>query len=138
MIKLVMIVDDEPDLVDFLQEVLESISDKIEVLVASAGEQAKIMIQNHKNDLDLIFIDVVLDTKDTTTGFDVYEFARNLNDIVPIVLMSGKIPMVELSADPHLYFLTKPFTFDDIELLVDKLTKPPLVEIKNPTKPWSA
>lgn len=118
---LIMIVDDEPDLVEFLKEIIECLVDKICVIVATSSEQAKIMILNHKSDLQLLFLDLCIDDNSTTSGFELYEFTRQLNDELPIVIMSGQVPLPELSSDNYLHFLSKPFDYNDIQILINRI-----------------
>ena len=118
MAKLVLIVDDENDLIEYLKEIIESLDLGIEVIFATGGDEAVKLVKENLGDLDLIFLDMKMEDKH---GLVVYEEVRELSDDVIIVFMSGD-PLAELSSDPNVYFLPKPFTYDDIELLMEKIS----------------
>jgi len=117
MYKLALIVDDEPVLVTFLQEVLESLELEIEVIVAENGTEGIKKIEENIDKLDMVFLDMRMAHVD---GIAVYNKARTLSEDLTIVFMSGH-PLAELSTDPNVYFLPKPFTDDDIKLIIEKL-----------------
>ncbi len=113
--KLVLIVDDEHNLVDFLKEILETFD--VDVIFAYDGEQALELIKENLNELELVFLDVVLPKID---GLVVYKKIRKLSADLQIIFMSA-FPLAELSDDENLFFLPKPFVYDDIEILLEKM-----------------
>jgi len=115
--KLALIVDDEHDLIEYLKEILESLELEIEVIVADNGLGGIKKIEENIDDLDVVFLDMRMPDVD---GIDVYNKSRKLSSELPIVFMSGG-PLAELSEDLNVYFLPKPFTFEDIELIIEKL-----------------
>lgn len=118
MCKLALIVDDEGDLIEYLREILETLDDiEIDVIVAENGLEGIQKIEKHIDDLDLVFLDMRMDDVD---GITVYNRARELSKDLIIIFMSG-LPLAELTEDPNVYFLSKPFTYEDVELTVQKL-----------------
>jgi len=117
MSKLALIIDDENDLIDFLKEILETLEIEIEVIVADSGLEGIKKIEENINELDLVFLDMRMEGAD---GITVYNKARELSDDLPIVFMSGH-PLAELSEDPNVYFLPKPFIYEDVEIIVERL-----------------
>jgi len=115
--KLALIVDNEHELIAYLKEILESLEIKIEVIIADSGLRGIEQIKKNIDDLDVVFLDMRMPDVD---GIDVYNKSRKLSSELPIVFMSGG-PLAELSEDLNVYFLPKPFTFEDIELIIEKL-----------------
>ena len=115
--KLALVVDNECDLVDYLKEILESLDTKIEVITTNSGLDGIKKIKENIETLDMVFLDMKMDDVD---GIFVYNKARELSIELPIIFMSG-YPLAELSEDLNVYFLPKPFTYEDVELVVEKL-----------------
>jgi CheY-like chemotaxis protein len=119
MFKLILIIDDEPELVEYLQELLESFEWNIEVLVAYGGIDGIEKIKKNLNELDLVFVDMMMPDLD---GMAVYEKIRELSNDLKVIFMSG-FPLAELSNDEHVFFLHKKFNIDDIERILEKISK---------------
>lgn len=117
--KLALIVDDERDLIDFLKEILESLEIEIQVIIADSGLEGIKKIEENINNLDMVFLDMRMADAD---GISVYNKARELSEDLTIIFMSGH-PLAELSEDPNVYFLPKPFMYEDIELLIEKINE---------------
>jgi CheY-like chemotaxis protein len=112
--KKILVVDDEPDIVEFLQALLRQ--DGYAVTTTSQGEHAE---QIHGNDLpDLILMDIFLSGKD---GREIVRHLKSREETrhIPIILFSAH-PNTEESAravgaDD---FVAKPF---DVERLLTKI-----------------
>jgi len=115
--KLALIVDDDHDLIEYLKEILESLELEIEVIVADNGLDGIKKIEENIDNLDIVFLDMRMSD---VNGIVVYNKSRKFSCVLPIVFMSGG-PLAELSEDLNVYFLPKPFTFEDIELIIEKL-----------------
>ncbi len=105
----VLIVDDDPTLLRFLQDFLSS--ESFEVLAASNGNEAlRIAYQEHP---DIVVLDVMM------PGMDGWEVCSRLHDLsdIPIILLTAKsaeedkLRGFQLGVDDY---LTKPFSFAEL------------------------
>ena len=119
MAKLIVIIDDEQDLVEYLQEILESLELGIEVIVALGGIDGIEKVQQNINELDLVFIDMMMPD---VTGMVVYEKIRELSSNLKVIFMSG-FPLAELSNDKYVFFLHKKFNITDVKNILEKITQ---------------
>lgn len=119
MTKLVLIIDDERDLVEYLQEILESLELDIEVIVAFGGIEGIEKIEKNINELELVFIDMMMPD---INGMEVYEKIRELSNDLKVIFMSG-FPLAELSNDPYVFFLHKRFGIDNVENILEKISQ---------------
>jgi len=119
MAKKILIVDDDPPIVELLKFSLESAG--YNVVVAVDGDEAIKKAQSEKP--DLILLDIMLPTRD---GYSVLEEMRGTEKykILPIVIMSAKVQEVDISYGLELgandYF-TKPLDLDKLEKRVEEL-----------------
>ena len=103
----VMVVDDNPEILDFLSKIL---SEEYFVISASCGEEAIQILE--KNSIDLIISDVMMAEMD---GFELCEKIKNNINIshVPVILLTAKtdteskIKGLEAGADAY---IEKPFS----------------------------
>jgi CheY-like chemotaxis protein len=119
MAKLILIIDDEQELVEYLQEILESLELGIEVIVAFGGEEGIDQVKKHIDDLDLVFVDMMMPD---VNGMVVYEKIRKLSNDLKVIFMSG-FPLAELSNDPFVFFLHKRFGINDVENVLEKISQ---------------
>lgn len=115
--KIILIVEDEESVSVFLSEVLEMLELSIDVEIISVENVEKAMKQINKLDVNLIFLDLNLPDK---FGLYIYEEVRKVNKSLLFIFMSG-YPLPEIIDDPNVYFLPKPFLYEDIELLMNKI-----------------
>lgn len=105
----ILVVDDEPLIVDILRRHLESAGH--EVTVASDGQQALDEWDNAHYD------GLVSDIKlPKLSGVELLRKIRAGGGRQPCLLISGHVDPALLSAEPHLHpvaLLDKPFTFDE-------------------------
>ena len=106
----ILIVDDDPPIVELLKFTLESAG--FRTVVAIDGNDALSKIQSERP--DLVLLDIMLPTKD---GYSVLEEIRGTSEfkILPIVIISAKVQEVDISHGISLgandYF-TKPLELD--------------------------
>jgi CheY-like chemotaxis protein len=114
--KKILVVDDEPDILDFVQAMLEDAG--YEVVTTDKGEYLEKL---HNGGLpNLILLDVLLSGKD---GREIVKYLKNREETKPI-------PVIMLSAHPSAEgtakvagaeeFLAKPFEMDDLLALIRK------------------
>lgn len=108
----ILVVDDEPDLIESVQLGLTLQWRDVEVLVARDGAAALDMVEREHP--EVVLLDIGLPDRD---GFDVLREIRTFSD-VPVVMLTArddamdKVKGLELGADDY---ITKPF--DHLELL---------------------
>jgi len=108
--KKILVVDDEPDILEFLQELL--IQEGYAVAVAERAEYVETLCD--KNLPDLILIDVLLSGKD---GRDIVRRLKNQPETehIPVIMFSAhpgaEATVLAVGADD---FVAKPFEMDEI------------------------
>jgi two-component system response regulator VicR len=114
MVKTVLIVDDEKNIVDILSFNLKK--EGYEITVAYDGEAA--LGEYSKKRPDLILLDVMLPYVD---GFEVCRKIREVDNITPIIMLTAreeetdKVFGLELGADDY---ITKPFSVRELQARV--------------------
>jgi CheY-like chemotaxis protein len=114
--KKILVVDDEPDILEFVQAMLEDVG--YEVVTTDKGDYLEKL---HNGGLpNLILLDVLLSGKD---GREIVKYLKNREETKPI-------PVIMLSAHPSSEstakvagaeeFLAKPFEMDDLLTLIRK------------------
>jgi two-component system KDP operon response regulator KdpE len=108
----ILVVDDEPDVVESIRLGFDLQWREVEILGASAGEAALDLVEREHP--DIVLLDIGLPGRD---GFDVLRELRTFSD-VPVVMLTArddamdKVKGLELGADDY---VTKPF--NHLELL---------------------
>lgn len=119
MAKKILIVDDDPPIVELLKFTLDHAG--YQTTVAVDGIEAVKKAQTEKP--DLILLDIMLPTKD---GYSVLEDLRGTEKfkILPIVIISAKVQEVDISfgieKGANDYF-TKPLDLDKLVMRVEEL-----------------
>ncbi|MGD0009378.1 MAG: response regulator [Terriglobia bacterium] len=80
----VLVVDDEPMVLAFVEEALKKLGYK--VLTAVDGQQAGEVYSSHANQIDMVLLDMVMPG---TTGLEVCRRLRRINPKVKVILSSG-------------------------------------------------
>ncbi len=118
----VLIVDDEPMILETAQETLES--NNYRVLVANSGTDALAMFQQHSAEIDCVLLDMMMPGMD---GFQTKEALRGLDASVRIIASSGlRRPgqdggrLLDIEG-----FLAKPYTDEQLLRLVRKVIDQP-------------
>ena len=114
--KRILVVDDEPDILEFLQIILEE--EGYEVVTSDKGEYLE---QLHNGGLPhLILVDVLLSGKD---GREIVKFLKGQEETkhIPIIMFSAHPSAAETARQAGANdFLAKPF---DINVLLAKIEK---------------
>lgn len=115
--KKILVVDDEPDIIEFLQELLEQ-----EGYTVATTDKAEYVEKLHDGDLpDLILIDLLLSGKD---GRDIVKQLKSQEETkhIPVMMFSAHPNAEETArgagADD---FIAKPFEMDELVAKVAKL-----------------
>ncbi len=114
--KKILVVDDEPDILEFLQVILEE--EGYEVLTSDKGE---FLVQLHNGGLpDLILVDILLSGKD---GREIVRHLRSQEETkqIPIIMISAHPSSEETAREAGANdFLSKPFEIDELLTKVAK------------------
>jgi len=118
----ILIIDDDPVLVETLKEGLESLSYK----VVAAFDAVQGVLQAHQSKPDVILLDFQMPAGG---GTGVYERLRGAADTraIPIVFLTGTSAHTlkeALHSTPNTYFLKKPATLQQIAGVIVKVLKP--------------
>jgi CheY-like chemotaxis protein len=106
----ILLVDDEPMVLDFLKDLLGSYSDRFAVHTATSGEEALRILETHQ--ISLLTTDICMPEMD---GFELLRRAREKNPNTRFIVMTahGSDDVFTKSMDHGaLGFLKKPFTLD--------------------------
>lgn len=106
--QLILIVEDEPSIQQVMQTTLELCHYR--TMVASDGVEAISVYANHRHEISVVIIDVMMPTMDGLTAVQVLQ---KLNPEVKIIVMSGLATESKVGqmTDHHICaFLSKPFT----------------------------
>lgn len=118
----ILIVDDEPTIVEFLKQGLESQLFSVES--ASDGERGAFLART--GNYDLVILDYSLPK---INGAQVLKEVRSENKNLPVIILTvkseltNKKELFELGADDY---LTKPFLFDELLLRINAILKRPV------------
>lgn len=112
----ILIVDDEPDLLDMASSLCRSIG--YDVLIATSGAEAMKVVQRHP-DIDVLFTDVVM--PQGTNGIQLARWARSKHPNMHIVLASGH-PLPALRSEhgdlAEFEFIAKPYRLAEMAAAV--------------------
>ena len=117
----ILIIDDEPQIVEFLKQSLEA---KL-FLVETASDGARGAFLGRTGNYNLIILDYLLPK---LNGPEVLKEIRQENKHIPVIMLSvkseltNKQEMFDLGADDY---LTKPFLFEELLLRITALLKRP-------------
>lgn len=118
----IMVVDDEPDVVDLVKLVLES--DGFRVVIAYSGKEALDKIDREMP--DLVLLDIMMPQMD---GWEVYSRIRanpNTKDI-PVAMLTAKSQSIDKMIGLHVVkvddYITKPFGRSELLERVKRILK---------------
>ena len=116
--KKIVVVDDDPDILDALQMTLED--EGYEVTTTEKGEYAENLPNTNENLPDLIILDVLLSGKDGRTICQKLKSQQETRHI-PVIMISAhpnaKQSVKDVGADD---FLAKPFDVDELLAMVSR------------------
>jgi two-component system response regulator VicR len=104
----IMVVDDEPDLVEVVKLILES--DGYQVVTAGGGEEALDRIEKEKP--DLVLLDIIMPRMD---GWEVFSRIKSnpKTHEVPVIMLTAKDQRIDKLIGLHVVrvddYITKPF-----------------------------
>jgi two-component system, cell cycle sensor histidine kinase and response regulator CckA len=110
--KTILVVEDEPPLLDLLKQILEGAGYK--VVEAKDGAEARDMYRRREKEIDLVLCDVALPK---FGGWTVYLMAKEINPEVKMILTSGYLdPKIkaELVKGGVKDFVPKPYVAETI------------------------
>ena len=131
-----LIVDDDPDDIDFFCEAIEEIDERAECLVARNGEEALRLLRNRSTLPNCMFLDLNMPRMDGKTCLAEMKKDKQLKDISVIIYTTSthsrdREETLQLGAD---HFMTKPITFkklcEDIRDVLDTVCQGQSTEIK--------
>jgi len=108
--KSILVIDDEPDAIDFVKAVLSNLG-KFIIIAAKDGEEGIELVKKHLP--DLIILDIMMPGQ---SGFDVFYSLRNdkLTKDIPIVMLTGvadKAGLRFFKDDMKKYFGSEPVEY---------------------------
>jgi len=117
--KTILVVDDEPNLLDITQQALEL--EGYTVVTAVGGREAWTLFRAHPTRFDLIFTDMMMPDIDGPT---LISHIRDISPSTVIISTSGlDVPQGILTELDHPHFLPKPYRIDQLlDLLANALT----------------
>ena len=120
MSKKIMVVDDEPDILFTVGQVLESIG--YEVIKAKDGKECFDKLDNLQNKPDLVLLDIMMPE---ISGWDVAAKIKEKTEWkeIPIVFLTAKgdIMSVGMGNLASVDYIVKPFDIEDLKNRVDKI-----------------
>jgi len=116
----ILVVDDEEFLRSILVDLLVELGHS--VIQASDGSEALKIYMEHKDEIDLVILDVIMPSM---SGVEVLREIKKLNEDVKIILTSGFLPekeMESLSAtEKNVKYIPKPYRLGEIERAIKNL-----------------
>ncbi len=104
----IMVVDDEPDLLDVVKLILES--DGYQVVTAGGGQEALNIIEEEKP--DLVLLDIIMPKMD---GWEVFSRSKSnpKTHEIPVIMLTAKDQRIDKLIGLHVVrvddYITKPF-----------------------------
>ena len=114
----VLVIDDNPSLLELTKEVLEN--HNYNVIVAPNGLSGIFLFKSCFNSISLVICDIQLPN---ITGFEVVSELRSIDPVVPILVWSGHDEMLEEMSKRGYPTLSKPFRLDQLTNLVKSLKR---------------
>lgn len=123
-----LVVDDNLSLIHMIREYAKS-SEKIEVSYeAHDGEEGLKMLKGHKDEIDLVLLDLIMPNKDGIYFLDTLEKENIKTKIIVVTSFNADEIIRRVSAYDVKYFLLKPFDLVDLEQRVLEATNQ--IEVK--------
>ncbi|MCD4827967.1 MAG: response regulator [Candidatus Cloacimonetes bacterium] len=118
---IVLVVDDETEVTDFLRLELEDRG--FEVRTENSGYTALQHVM--RNEVDILLTDIAMPDMD---GFELYRRSLELDETLPIIMMTGfgydpNHTVVKARQEGLQHILYKPFETDDLASLIERLTR---------------
>ena len=125
MIYKILIIDDEPDIVDFVKVLLETIDDNYEIYTASEGEEGLKKLEE-LGSVHLILLDVMM--KGGKDGIEVCSIIKQnpLTKDIPIYMFSAKVLKTDQEAALSVGadgYIIKPIEIEEFVGLINKVCR---------------
>jgi len=123
-----LIVDDEPDALDFLSEAFQ---ESYEIEQASSGSLAVQKLQ--EREFDLVLTDLHMPGKD---GMAVLQASQEKNPDAPVVMVTAygsTEAAIRATKQGAYHFITKPFKIDEVELILSRALEKHRLRSENKT-----
>ena len=118
--KIIMIVDDDPDNIEFFCEALSEIDPAIKCIGARGGEEALMLLKENPSLPDFIFLDINMPKMDGKQCLECFKSDVNYSSI-PVVMYTTSESLDDMYETKKLgavYFLTKPSTFSELKTAI--------------------
>ena len=120
--KKILMVDDEPDQIFTLKKMLESESDKYELVGVESGMKCLQLLENGKYP-DIIFLDIMMPDM---SGWELYEHIKENIEWkdIPIIFLTARSDKVATNAGKFLGdgFINKPYDIKEIIKIITEKT----------------
>jgi len=115
--KKILVIDDNHEMVDLMRQRLEA--KKFQVLTASEGVEGLAKAREEKP--DLILLDIVMPVMDGYVFIQEFKRDDSLKKI-PVIILTAKGQLKDLfNVENMNNFISKPFEFDDLYAMIQKL-----------------
>jgi|TARA_B100001964_G_C14255018_1_gene611915 DNA-binding response OmpR family regulator len=120
--KIVVIVDDNPDLLYSVKRGLESISNDYELITVESGKKCLQLLKSRKP--NLILLDIMMPSMD---GWDTCAKIKDnkKTENIPIIFLTAKTDPISMSMGglASADYITKPFDINDLKKRIDSAVK---------------
>jgi len=115
----ILIVDDEPSICEMLQMILNE-HENYEAITAENGEKALEILKN-SGDIDVVLSDIQMPK---LNGMEILREIKAMDPTIPVIMITG-FPTIDVAIrcmkEGASDFITKPFKFDQIELILSRI-----------------
>ncbi len=122
MVKKILVVDDNPDVIFSVKNGLESLTDEYQIIGAESGKKCLELLETETP--DLILLDIMMPEMSGWKTFDKIKENEAWRDI-PIVFLTARTDRVAKNAGSFLGedYIEKPFEIKDLKERIDKILK---------------
>jgi CheY-like chemotaxis protein len=85
---MIIVVDDEPDILQYIREILCHVN--YEVIVATSGDQAWTLFEEHQPEIDMVLTDVVM--PGSIDGLELAAKIHQVDPSLPVLFVTGALP----------------------------------------------
>ena len=85
---MIIVVDDEPDILQYIREILCHVN--YEVIVATSGDQAWTLFEEHQPEIDMVLTDVVM--PGSIDGLELAAKIHQVDPSLPVLFVTGVLP----------------------------------------------
>ena len=118
-----LVIDDNKDLVNMMKEYFKTIPNIDIAYEAKDGEEGIELLDNYKDDIDIILLDLVMPKKD---GLNVLKYMYNNEIDKEVIVLTSYNTQDMISKVASLgasYFMLKPFELSDLEEKINSISK---------------